>query len=111
MVATIDLGKRTKIREVEAGFVQDSGSWIFLPRSSVEIAVSDDGKDFRTVRTEAVPVHDEEGGVLAQTVRLKTEKVRARFIRVTAVSIHTCPEDHSSAGQKAWLFADEIVVR
>ena len=110
LVATIDLGRKTKIREVETGFIQDSGSWIFLPRS-VEVAVSDDGKDFRVVRTEALAVRDGESGVCAETVRLETGKMRTRFVRVTAVSIHTGPKGHSAEGQKAWLFADEIVVR
>jgi len=110
LVATIDLGRRIKIREVETGFIQNTDDWIFLPRS-VEVAVSDDGKDFRVVRTAVVPVRDGEGGILTQTVRMETGKIRVRFVRVTAVSIHACPEGHSGAGQKAWLFADEIIVR
>jgi len=110
MVATIDLGKRKKIREVEIGFLQNTASWIFFPRS-VEVAVSDDGTDFHVAASVAFPVRDEAGGALTETVRLGIENARARFVRVTAASIKACPEGHAGAGEKAWLFSDEIVIR
>jgi hexosaminidase len=109
LVATIDLGRKKKLEEVQIGFLQKIDSWIFFPRS-VEVAVSDDGKDFTVVGTFAFPVRDKDVGVLTETVRLETGKIRARFVRVTAVSIRTCPEEHSAAGGKGWLFADEIVI-
>jgi hexosaminidase len=109
LVATIDLGRRKKIESVAVGFLQNIGSWIFFPRS-MEIAVSDDGKDFRVVKTETLPVRDQESGNLIETIRLDAGKTRARFVRVTAVSIHTCPEGHPGAGGKAWLFSDEIII-
>jgi len=110
LVAVIDLGKKKRIEAVEIGFLQKTGSWIFFPRS-VEVAVSDDGTDFRVVETRAFPVRDDDSRVLTETLRLETGKIRARYLRVTAASIKTCPEGHSGAGGKAWLFADEIVVR
>jgi hexosaminidase len=110
LVATIDLGKKKKIRAVEIGFLQNTASWIFFPRS-VEVAVSDDGTNFRVAASVAFPVRDEAGGALTETVRPAIENVRARFVRVTAASIKTCPEGHAGAGEKAWLFSDEIVVR
>jgi len=38
------------------------------------------------------------------------ENLKARFIRVIAVNIKTCPEWHVGKGSKAWVFADEVVV-
>jgi hexosaminidase len=35
---------------------------------------------------------------------------KARYIRVTAANIGTCPPGHKAAGAKAWLFIDEIMV-
>ncbi len=110
LVATIDLGKQKKIQAVEIGFLQNTASWIFFPRS-VEVAVSDDGTNFRVAASVAFPVRDGAAGALTETVRLAIETARARFVRVTAASIKTCPEGHGGAGEKAWLFSDEIVVR
>lgn len=36
--------------------------------------------------------------------------IKTRYIRVEAVNIGVCPEWHPGKGQKAWIFADEIVV-
>jgi hypothetical protein len=60
---------------------------------------------------EPFPIRDAAGGILNETIRLSFESLRSRFVRVTAVSIGTCPEGHAGAGEKAWLFADEIAVR
>jgi hypothetical protein len=37
--------------------------------------------------------------------------MRTRFIRVKAENIKTCPDWHVGRGQKAWIFADEVVVK
>jgi hypothetical protein len=36
--------------------------------------------------------------------------VNARYIRVRAKSVGVCPEWHKGAGNKGWLFVDEITV-
>ena len=48
LVATVDLGAKQKVNRLAGSFLQDQGSWIFMP-STVEFFVSDDGKQFRSV--------------------------------------------------------------
>jgi len=36
--------------------------------------------------------------------------VEARYVRVRATNVGTCPTWHPGAGGKAWVFADEIVI-
>jgi hypothetical protein len=36
--------------------------------------------------------------------------IKARYVRVKAENIGVCPKWHSGAGNKAWLFVDEIMV-
>jgi len=36
--------------------------------------------------------------------------VNARYVRVKAVNMGKCPQWHKGAGNKAWLFADEISI-
>ena len=40
----------------------------------------------------------------------KVDSVKARYIRVIAKNIGQCPSWHPGAGQKAWIFADEIII-
>jgi hexosaminidase len=86
-------------------------SWIFLP-DSASVYGSADGKNFKLMAT--VPV-----GTLGQPVEEKAVRnaVAAftgqylRKIRVVTHSILKCPEGHVAAGEKAWVFIDECVVR
>ena len=43
---TLDFGSSRDIRQIAMGFLQDTGSWILMPRR-VLVEASDDGRDFR----------------------------------------------------------------
>jgi hypothetical protein len=107
--AVVDLGRTRKVKSVAAGFLQETGSWIFLPES-VEFAVSKDGTKYETVAvlTHAIP-QDLEGSVTRDFLKTGINK-KVRFIRMRAKNIGICPEWHPGAGHPAWIFADEIMV-
>jgi hexosaminidase len=109
LVATIDLKKAQKISRLSAGFFQRAASWVFLPRS-VEFAISIDGKNFETVQTLTHDVPPLSREAVVREFAVETKGRKARFVRVHALNIGVCPEGHPGAGDKAWLFADEIVV-
>ncbi|MBT6865973.1 MAG: hypothetical protein HOA19_01345, partial [Candidatus Marinimicrobia bacterium] len=44
------------------------------------------------------------------TARIETLNIDSRYLRIQAINRKTCPDWHDSAGGKAWIFADEIVV-
>ena len=35
---------------------------------------------------------------------------QARYVRATARNIGVCPDWHPGAGEKAWIFADELII-
>ncbi len=110
LAAVLDLGASRRIESITVGFLQNTPSWAFLPRS-VEAALSDDGKTFRALpAVEGFEATDRDGSVLLKDVKIAAAGAAARYIRVTAKSIGRCPAWHSGAGGKAWLFADEIIV-
>jgi len=78
---------------------------------SVEVALSSDGVTYETVATHATPTASEDDVTGIVEISTAFEPRAARYPRLRARSQHTCPEWHSGAGGKAWLFVDEIVVR
>ncbi|MBC8185049.1 hypothetical protein H8E88_28480 [candidate division KSB1 bacterium] len=78
-----------------------------LPPKKVEIQTSKDGKIYST-RTTRTFLLEENGEQKIEIVEAKINKVR--FVRVIAENQNECPEWHSGAGGKAWLFVDEIIV-
>jgi arylsulfatase A-like enzyme len=106
--AAIDLGIARKLKSIAAGFLSAEASWIFLP-VKVEIAVSIDGREYEVVRTFSEEiVRDANPAVKDYAAELGGRT--ARFVRVRAESIKTCPDWHPGAGREAWLFIDEITI-
>jgi hexosaminidase len=62
------------------------------------------------VKTVPSPVPPREAGPLAEVFVAKDLNVRARCVRVHARNLARIPGWHPAAGQKAWLFADELMV-
>ncbi|HEY6217215.1 MAG TPA: discoidin domain-containing protein, partial [Pyrinomonadaceae bacterium] len=97
--AIVDLGSVQKVSKVGAGFLQDIGSWIWMP-SRVEIETSVDGKTFGPPLVIANEVSDKQEGVVIRDLVKTTAPTEARYIRIRAV--HLRPE--------TWIFVDEILV-
>ncbi|MFH1195121.1 MAG: alpha-L-fucosidase [bacterium] len=105
----VDLREIKSVTKVAAGFLRDENSYIFLP-SSVEYSFSDDGINFSSpieIKNEE-PQNNKEK--ISKTFACKADNVKARYIRIAAHNIGVCPAWHKGAGDKAWLFCDEISV-
>ncbi|GAB3990499.1 family 20 glycosylhydrolase [Spirosoma daeguense] len=108
MDVTVDLGDVTSVTKVSLNFLKVISDKNFPP-SSVEIALSKDGKDFKEAI--AQPVTYELNGpwdILPVVADFKT--ARARYVRIRAKNVGVCPPGHPEAGQKTWFSTDEIVV-
>jgi hypothetical protein len=106
--AVVDLGSIQLITGIETGFLQDIGSWIFMPLE-VQYFVSNDGSVFQPVGTIINDVPEKNSGAIIKNFTLNFS-TKARFIKVLAKNRKTCPEWHVGAGEPAWIFADEIVI-
>lgn len=108
---TLDLGQVQDVREVSMGFLQDTGSWIFMPRS-IAVFTSLDGERFQPLTTVPNQVPERDGKTRVQDLTLKLQTpVQARYVRVGVRGFGALPEWHVGAGEMAWFFTDEIIVR
>ncbi len=109
LVALIDLGKVQDVRKLGAGFLQDAGSWIWMPRR-VEFELSTDGQSFTRAAAIANQVSDKEYGVSVRDFVQTIPPQRARYVRVKAFNYGLIPDWHPGKGGEAWIFVDEIVI-
>ena len=109
LIATIALGERTKITSIGSHYLQDIDPWIFFP-TKVTYELSMDGTTFTTVATVLHDVPAGKEGAMTRTFSAKITPRNARYVRITATNMGTCPPGHKAAGGKAWLFIDEIIV-
>ena len=108
LIATVDLGQSKKINRLAGSFLQEIYSWIWMP-TEVEYFVSDDGKNFRSVGKVKNNVPIDADGAYVQEMEVRP-RTNARYVKMVAKTIGTCPEGHVGAGQKAWIFCDELVI-
>jgi predicted alpha-1,2-mannosidase len=109
IVAVIDLGRVREVRKLGAGFLQDAGSWIWMPRR-VEFGLSTDGQSFAPAAAIANVVSDRQYQVTVREFVQSIPPQRARYVRVKAVNYGRIPDWHPGKGGEAWIFVDEIVI-
>ena len=109
LVATIDLGRVQKVSRLGAGFLQDVGSWIMMPRQ-IDFEVSTDGKVFRPALSIPVDVTEKDPGLTIKDFAGSLQGVEARYVRIRARTYGKLPAWHPGSGGAAWIFVDEIFV-
>ena len=107
-VAVLELTDGEKPSRLGANFIQDQKSWIFLP-VEVTYYVSDNGKDYKLLEIvkNDMPERNEE---ILQKAFYTSKPINHRFVKVVAKNIKTNPSWHLSAGEKSWLFTDELII-
>jgi predicted alpha-1,2-mannosidase len=109
--ATLDLGKTKTIKQLELGCIQDVYSWIFMPEE-VRFYTSQNGLDWNLVGIVPNNVDEKQyGGIIKKFKVNSIPSRKARYVKVLAKSRGLCPDWHVGAGNKSWIFADEIVVK
>ena len=106
----IDLGKIMPVQSITATFLQDPNSWIFLP-SIVEYSLSQNGKTEYIYNDKDNLMSPKDPGPFIQPFGVNfPEGVTARYLTIKAKNLGICPSWHEGAGEKCWLFIDEITV-
>ena len=106
----IDLGREMPVNSVQANFLQNQRSWIFLP-VVVEYSLSSDGKKYHSFNEVSNNIPPKEEQVFIQPFNFQfMANSKARYIRVKAKNLGKCPSWHEGAGEPCWMFTDEIVV-
>jgi len=103
--ATIDLGKTDTISKVTVDVLKAENSWIYLPEL-IQILVSIDGKDYRSLAIMKSEEIDQKG----RTMEINFGKTPARYVRVAVINKGIIPAGLPGEGNKSWLFVDEISV-
>ena len=113
MVAVVELDKEQTVRYVGLNCLEHMRSWIFFP-VNVKMETSLDGKTwniFGEVSATQFPAeHCRQEESVTHTF-CADGATRAKYVKITATNFGALPDWHVSAGQQAWLFADEIIIK
>jgi len=107
--AIVDLGKVKSLNKISTSFLQDIGSWIFMPHE-VQYYISNDGKIFKHISSVYNNISENDGQIRTKDFTVQLKNCQARYIKVIGVNKELCPDWHKGAGNEAWIFVDEIVI-
>ncbi|HWY13467.1 MAG TPA: GH92 family glycosyl hydrolase [Bacteroidia bacterium] len=107
----IDMGISKSIRSINSNYLQDSRSWILFP-TEIEYLISDDGKNFKSVKKIVNPVAADNYEVMLKKFNYKSEKpIKTRYVKIMAKNFGKLPEGHLGIGGDAFIFIDEIEIK
>ncbi|MBK3518151.1 glycoside hydrolase family 20 protein [Carboxylicivirga marina] len=106
---TIDMGEPTEISYINSRFKNAPMSWVFGPKK-VRYELSEDGTTFKEVASFEPGVTESDVNEIVD-YPAEFSATKARYVRIIAESVGTCPAWHPAAGGKAWLFSDEVIVK
>lgn len=104
--ATINLGKMESIRKVVVHALRQEAHWIWQPLTA-EVWVSTDGSAYTQLAITDDFVTGQNGN---GTMTLDFENRQAQYVKVVVKNWGEIPAGNPGAGNKPWLFVDEIEV-
>jgi hexosaminidase len=104
--ALIDLGSETDLSEIIVHHLELPGSWIYSP-ASFDIAASADGINFSPFSTTVTITKSADKD--RTTLKLAAPQ-QTRFLKIKILNHGKIAEGNPGAGNRAWLFVDEIEV-
>ena len=109
MVLEVDLHQTESVSRVSMNFLKAINSWVFLPTKLI-VEVSMDGKNYSRAASLSIKDTDRSFLVKSLAYQLKFSPVKARYLRVKAVSLKQCPPWHRGFGNPSWIFIDELII-
>lgn len=107
--AIIDMGEPTEVSYLGMNLNINIPNWIMNGRK-MSVQVSEDGTKFTEVASKDIPEQKESDPIEIKLEELNFEPVTARYFRVILTNA-PLPEWHGAAGQDAFIFIDEIILK
>lgn len=105
LTAIIDVGEAKPIKHVKAWFLHQPGSWIHQP-AEIEVYSSTDGLNFKLLGSSKTVYYQKDSDQIGY-IELNSN-VKQRYVKVLVKNGGLIPVGYPGAGNKPWLFIDEI---
>ena len=102
--ASVKFDKKTTIKTIDIGYLNDPASWIFPP-TEIEIIVNNNIEEILTFQLEPLT------GYIDRTMMnfIVPINKEVKTLNITVKNVEKIPNWHDGKGNKAWLFMDEWI--
>jgi hypothetical protein len=105
----VDLKELKQINEIEIGYLQTTGNWVYGPKM-FEVSFSKDGKLFNGIQQSNNPSKIQNKGSFMDLMTMNVNN-KGRYVKINIIGIEKIPDDHPGAGNAGWFFIDEIIIK
>jgi uncharacterized membrane protein len=106
----IEFDKVVDISRVNIHCIENNNAWIFLPKS-IQVWTSVDGKNYQLGAQAAYAMNSSMNPEKTHLLSLAFKQdIAARYLKIRLESPLKNPKWHPGAGQKCWIFMDEVLV-
>lgn len=102
--ASVKFDKKTTLKSIDIGYLNDPGSWIFPP-SEIEVIVNNNKEDKLTFKLEPLTSAVDKA-MTSFSVPINKE---VSTLTISVKNVQQIPDWHEGKGKKAWLFMDEWI--
>jgi hypothetical protein len=109
--AVIDMGEEKNISHFSLSCLQDTRSWIIVPKK-VNVFLSSDNKNFTPFTS--IPGSIDPKDYKIQIIKFVNDSggpKKARYVKIVAENFGKLPEWHEGKGDGAFIFIDEIEIK
>ena len=107
----VTLEKKQKVKSVLIDFLQNNGSWIFLPQNIRVYYFNKNNNSYQLFGTKDIAVNKIANGSSCVYEIVKADnKITADKLKIIITPLQVIPEDHPAKGKQSWLFIDEIKI-
>ncbi|GAB5416035.1 MAG: family 20 glycosylhydrolase [Crocinitomicaceae bacterium] len=99
----VELDVIEQLKTVSIGFLNQNGSWIYLPEE-VRVSVSADKENWTLINTKEI---NSEAVILREKIDLNTY---GKYVKIEIIPLDAIPEGRGGAGYTPWTFIDEVQI-
>jgi len=105
----VDLKEVKQINEINIGYLQTTGNWVYGPKM-FEVSFSKDGKLFNGMQQSDSPSKIQTKGSFMDVMTMNVDN-KGRYVKINITGIEKIPKDHPGTGNPGWFFIDEIILK
>lgn len=109
--AILDLLKVREVDYFSLHSLQNTQTWIVFPKSITWWGSTDNINWIKIHQIETKANPDTHGEIMQDFEYKADSKQKLRYIKIKAECYGELPKGHPGAGNRAWVFADEIIIR
>lgn len=111
LVTELDLGEELSVENVSVNCLENFKDYILFPKKILVYSTDRKGAKYKKLGELKIKSHGVGSIGVIKRFTLKFPETKAQFLKIVVENSRILPPSHAAAGEKSWMFVDEITVQ